>query len=96
MTQSKPLSPSAQAVLDAVASSLPASWIGPEFFRYEAPKVAAALQALVNNHGVKTKGGAVILNGDDILALAAELEGPDVREVIERLTAEAKRAEKGE
>jgi hypothetical protein len=32
-------------------------------------------RALVENHGTPTPGGAVILNGADVLAIATELEG---------------------
>ena len=39
------LSPTAQAVLDAVASQLEGGWISPEFIPYEARKIAAALRA---------------------------------------------------
>ena len=42
---SQPLSPAAQAVLDAVASQLEGGWISPEFIPYEARKIAAALRA---------------------------------------------------
>ena len=37
--------------------------------------LGAALRALVESHGTPTSGGAVFLNGDDVLAIATELEG---------------------
>lgn len=56
MTQPKPpLSPAAQAVLDAAS-------------------ISVALRALIRDYGVKTRGGGVLLNGHDVLAIAAELE----------------------
>jgi hypothetical protein len=42
---STPLSPAAQAVLDAVASQMEGGWISPDFITYEAKKVAAAFRA---------------------------------------------------
>jgi len=41
----KSLSPSVQAVLDAVASQMEGGWISPDFIPYEAKKIAAALRA---------------------------------------------------
>ena len=37
--------------------------------------LGAALRALAENHGTPTPGGAVILNGDEVLAIATELGG---------------------
>ena len=36
---------------------------------------AATIRALVTNHGTKTMGGSIILNGDAVLEIATELEG---------------------
>lgn len=44
--QATPLSPAAQAVLDAVASQMEGGWISPDFIPYEAKKIAAALRAV--------------------------------------------------
>ena len=66
----KPLSPAAQAVETAVLQV--ASVPGLERRRIVA---AAAFRALVSGLGTRTKGGAIILNGDAVLDLAAELEG---------------------
>ena len=66
MTTPKPLSPAAQAVKDHFLANASISL---------EHGIGAALRALVENHGTSTRGGAVILNGDDVLAIAAELEG---------------------
>ena len=68
--EAKPLSPAAQAVETAVLQV--ASVPGLERRRIVA---AAAFRALVSGLGTRTKGGAIILNGDAVLDLAAELEG---------------------
>lgn len=72
MTTPKPLSPAAQKAKDAVIAAF---WdqhrnlsAGPEVV------AAAAIRALVESCGTLTRGGAVILNGDDVLAIATELE----------------------
>ena len=68
MSTPRPLSPAAQAVLDA-------------FWVYDGGTTAslgAALRDLVTNHGTKTMGGSIILNGDAVLAIATELEGHHV------------------
>jgi len=66
----QPLSPAAQAVLDAVASQMEGGWISPDFIPYEARKIAAALRAaapLMEFFQDHLK----------LLAIAAELEGND-------------------
>ena len=65
MTTPKPLSPAAQK-LRITFWGYSGNW--------EA-SLGAVLRALVENHGTPTSGGAVILNGDDVLAIATELEG---------------------
>ena len=60
-----PLSPAAQAVLDAYLKA-------PCDNRLS---VAAALRALFTAGGIRTSGGGVILDGKFVLAIAAELEG---------------------
>ena len=78
MTQ--PLSPAAQAVLDAVASAMEGGFISPEFIPYEAKKIAAALRALADQlaygHGSSIKKSAII-DEDKVLDIATELEGAD-------------------
>jgi hypothetical protein len=64
MTTPSPLSPAAQALRVAF-------WGHPGNLD---ASIGAALRALVENHGTPTRGGAVILNGDDVLAIATELE----------------------
>ena len=64
MTTPKPLSPAAQAL-----------WAAFRPTSHTRIALAAALRALAENHGTPTPGGAVILNGDDVLAIATELEG---------------------
>ena len=61
-----PMSPAAQAVLDAF-------WKQPG----DRSAIAAALRALVSELGTRTEGGAIILSGDAVLDLAAELEVPN-------------------
>ena len=73
MTNPTPPSPAAQAVRAAANG---ASSYGSADCLNEAPQIAAAsLRALVSALGTRTKGGAIILNGDAVLDLAAELEG---------------------
>lgn len=64
MTTPKPLSPAARAV-KAAFWGYPGNWDA---------LLGAALRALAENHGTPASGGAVILNGDDVLAIATELE----------------------
>ncbi len=72
MNNPNPLSSAAQAVLDAANG---ASSYSPDDCLNDAPQVAVAtLRALVANHGIPTKGGSIILNGDDVLDIATELE----------------------
>jgi hypothetical protein len=66
-----PLSPAAQAVMDAVASQMESGWISPDFIPYEAKKIAAALRAVVKE--LKYFG----ITEKNILAIAADLEAPD-------------------
>lgn len=66
---SKPLSPAAQAVKDAIGEA-DAFW--------DEEVAAAILRALVSELGTRTSGGAIILNGDTVLAIATELEAPNV------------------
>ena len=40
--------------------------------------LAASLSALVSELGTRTKSGAIILNGDAVLAIAVELEGQPI------------------
>jgi hypothetical protein len=60
------LSPAAQAVLTAASVAKDHA---------QCP-IAAALRAAVATGGLKTPGGGVILDGNFLLAIAAELEGP--------------------
>lgn len=72
------LSPSAQAVMVAVASSMEGGWISPEFIPYEAHKAAAALRAAVKQlatyAGVQDGYQRHLIDADEILSIAAELE----------------------
>jgi hypothetical protein len=74
MTTPKSLSPAAQKLKEAVIlafwdqTSLPSS---PEVV------AAAVIRALVESHGTPTRGGAVVLSEDDVLAIATELEKSD-------------------
>ena len=68
MTNPTPLGPAAQAVDEAAHNA----WVTKDASR---PIAAASLRALVPALGTRTKGGAIILNGDAVLDLAAELEG---------------------
>ena len=67
MATPKPLSPAAQE-LRITFWDHPGDWVA---------SLGAALRALVESHGTPTSGGTVILNGDDVLAIATELEGSD-------------------
>ena len=61
-----PLSPAAQAVMNAIKAVSPAP----------ADEIAAvALRAAVATTGLKTPGGGVVLDGNFLLAIAAELKG---------------------
>jgi len=73
MTVSSSLSPAAEAVVSAIQDSS-YDWSNMDQAH---PNViaAAALRALVFELGTRTKGGAIILSGDTVLAIAAELEG---------------------
>jgi hypothetical protein len=84
-----PLSPAAQAVLDAVASQMEGGWISPDFIPYEAKKIAAALRAgadqVMPEPPMIVEGGRTYEEAwtatvhhairHQILAIAAELEG---------------------
>lgn len=73
------LSPAAQAVLDAVASSLEGGWISPEFVPYESRKIAAALEALADqdetlyDENEELMPAVRAVRTDQILAIVAEL-----------------------
>ena len=66
MANPKPLSTAAQAVKDHFLANVPISL---------EHGIGATLRALVESHGTPTRGGAVIFSGDDVLAIATELEG---------------------
>ena len=68
MTDHTPLSPAAQAVLEASHEA----WVTKDD---PISIAAAALRAAVATAGLKTPGGGVVLDGNFILAIAAELEG---------------------
>ncbi len=70
MSNPTPLSPAAQAVDEAAHNA----WVTQDAPR---PVAAASLRALVSALGTRTRGGAIILNGDAVLDLATELEAPD-------------------
>jgi len=75
-----PLSPAAQAVLDAVASQMEGGWISPDFIPYEAKKIAAALRA-ATSHGEymfdPLDGKIAVVRVSDLQSWATELEGAD-------------------
>jgi len=82
----EPLSPAAQAVLDAVSSQMEGGWISPDFIPYEAKKIAAALQSAADQlfpepddwvkDNMSEQGLWLLrLKRDQLLAIAAELEG---------------------
>jgi hypothetical protein len=63
-----PTSTACAAVLDAMHRS----------YDHEATRrliAAAVLRALVCQLGTRTRGGTIILSGDAVIAIAAELEG---------------------
>ena len=85
---STPLSPAAQAVLDAVASQMEGGSISPDFIPYEAKKIAAALRAVADQVVPREDPPAYFLDHPvaaeieqrqstraELLAIAAELEG---------------------
>lgn len=62
----QPLSPTAQAVMEAIKAVSPAP----------ADEIAAvALRAVAVTGGIKTPGGGVIFDRNFLLAIATELEG---------------------
>jgi hypothetical protein len=68
MSTSKPRTAAAQAVYEAAHEA----WVTQD----DPSSIAAAtIRALVTNHGTKTMGGSIILNGDAVLAIATEMEG---------------------
>ena len=76
------LSPAAQAVLDAVASQMEGGWISPEFIPYEARKIATALRAAADQVAPEQQDDPTTWTQcarlgvrEDLLAIAAELEG---------------------
>jgi hypothetical protein len=73
MTTPTPLSPAAQAVKSEAEEAF---WDWDNAQPRDPQKIAAALiRRLVILHGKPTPGGFVILSGDDLLAIATELEG---------------------
>jgi len=73
MTSPNPLSPTAQAVKSAAGEAF---WDWDNAQPRDPQEIAAALiRRLVILHGKPTPGGSVILSGDDLLAIATELEG---------------------
>jgi hypothetical protein len=73
MSTPKPLSSAAQAVKSAAEEAF---WDWDNAQPRDPQKIAAALIChLVMVHGKPTPGGSVILGGDDLLAIATELEG---------------------
>jgi hypothetical protein len=76
----KPLSPAAHAVLEAVASQMEGGWISPDFIPYEAKKIAAVLRAVVEQLGYtifdyENNEHPGVVRVSRLLAIAAELEG---------------------
>jgi hypothetical protein len=76
----EPLSPAAQAVLDAVAAQMEGGWISPDFLPYERKKLAAALRAAADQVVPKDVDPSGDWTDKDevrhqLLAIAAELEG---------------------
>jgi hypothetical protein len=67
MSTPKPRTDAAQKVYEAAHEA----WVTKDDPEHIA---AATIRALVTNHGTKTMG-SIILNGDDLLAIATELEG---------------------
>jgi hypothetical protein len=73
MSTPKPLSPAAQAVKSAAEEAF---WDWDNAQPKDPQEIAAALiRRLVILQGKPTPGGSVILSGDDLLAIATELEG---------------------
>jgi hypothetical protein len=73
MTTTKSLSPAAQAVKSAAEVAF---WDWDNAQPRDPQEIAAALiRRLVILHGKPTPGGSIILSGDDLLAIATELEG---------------------
>ena len=73
MTTLKPLSPAAQAVKSAAEEAF---WDWDNAQPSDPQEIAAFLiRRLVILQGQPTPGGSVILSGDDLLAIATELEG---------------------
>lgn len=70
MPDPTPLSHAADAVGEAAHNA----WVAADAPR---PVAAASLRALVSALGTRTRGGAIILNGDAVLDLATELEAPN-------------------
>jgi hypothetical protein len=67
MTRRKPRSAAAQKIYEAAHEA---------WYKKDDPEhiAAATIRALVTNHGTKTMGGSIILNGDAVLDIAIELE----------------------
>jgi len=73
MTTPKPLSPAAQAMKSAAKEPF---WDWANMQPRDPQEIAAFLiRRLVILQGQPTPGGSVILSGDDLLAIATELEG---------------------
>jgi len=75
----KSLSPSAQSVLDAVASQMEGGWISPDYIPYEAKKIAAAFRAAAGLQVSSSFDGTLYETGEDefrafLHYIAAELE----------------------
>jgi hypothetical protein len=76
MTTPNSLSPAAQAVKFAAGEAF---WDWDNAQPKDPQEIAAFLiRRLVILHGKPTPGGSVILSGDDLLAIATELEGANV------------------
>jgi hypothetical protein len=69
-----PLSPAAQAVKNAALAIYDDCNVRRLAWPLDMPVVVTTLRALVLELGTRTRGGAIILNGDAVLAIAAELE----------------------
>jgi hypothetical protein len=67
MTRRKQRSAAAQKIYEAAHEA----WVTKDDPEHIA---AATIRALVTNHGTKTMGGSIILNGDAVLDIAIELE----------------------
>jgi hypothetical protein len=79
MTNPKPtpLSPAAQAVFSAWQEASDGHYSDSEWIPNVSGQLAAALRALVFELITRTRGGAIILNGDSVLSIATELETPN-------------------